>query len=117
MIEDRGLRIEDRRWRIEDRGLKIEDRPFIYFSILYSPSSILLLNPQSQSAILGPFIIVEPATRFELVFTAYETVALPIELRRQILRATIGGRPWSSPSSRGRSRTFNIRFVGPAPYH
>ena len=41
-------------------------------SALYPLSSILRLDPQSS----------KPAARFELASTAYETVALPIELRR-----------------------------------
>ena len=41
-------------------------------SIFYPPSSIFYPH----------FSILKPATRFELVSAAYETGALPIELRR-----------------------------------
>lgn len=49
-----------------------DTRPLLSSSILDSPLSTLYF-----------YLHRKPATRFELVSTAYETSALPIELRRQ----------------------------------
>src|SRR5258707_12891129 len=62
---------------IEDRESKIQARGSIrWFAIFDLLSSIVYL----LISILPP----KPATRFELVSAAYETAALPIELRRHL---------------------------------
>src|SRR6185503_13253926 len=63
-----GPRIEDRGSRIENRGLRIDESQNCD---IFDPLSSILYPLSSK-----------PAARFELTPTAYETVALPIELRR-----------------------------------
>lgn len=74
---------------IEDRESKIENRgPIRQFAILYLLSSIL------DSSLL------KPAARFGLASAAYETAALPIELRRRyVVLPTLH-------SGRGENRTL-----------